>query len=72
GSYPGTRNVRHVHIAVRSPDGEMRLAAPGYVVFSDDPLLSEPQNAEPRGEALRIEMESTEEGARGTLVLPLR
>lgn len=71
GPYPGTRNARHVHVAVRA--GERRLAAPGYVVFDDDPLLAEPQNAEQRGEALRIRMRTLEDGsAHGTLELPLR
>lgn len=70
GPYPGTRNPRHVHVGVRSADGAMRLAAPGYAVFSDDPLLFEPQNEEPREEALRIAME--EGGETGTLALPLR
>ncbi len=72
GPYPGTRNPRHIHVSVRSPDGEMRLAAPGYVVFDDDPLLFEPQNSEPRDEALRIAMETVEDGASGSVVLPLR
>ena len=71
GPYPGTRNARHVHVAVRA--GERRLAAPGYVVFDDDPLLREPQNAEQRGEALRIRVRVLEDGsARGALELPLR
>lgn len=70
GSYPGTRNVRHVHVSVRADD--RRLAAPQYAVFDDDPLLEEPQNAEPRGEALRIRMR--DEGGRrlGELTLPVR
>lgn len=72
GSYPGTQNVRHIHVSVRSADGTMRLAAPGYVVFDDDPLLFEPYNAEPRGEAIRISMQEGERMPTGTLVLPLR
>lgn len=72
GPYPGTRNPRHLHVGVRSGDGRWRLAAPGYVVFSDDPLLFEPQNEEPRGEAIRIAMEPETGGRRGTVVLPLR
>jgi protocatechuate 3,4-dioxygenase beta subunit len=71
GPYPGTRNPRHIHIGARR--GDLRLAAPGYAVFDDDPLLFEPGNEEPRGEALRIEMSNTPSGdARGSLVLPMR
>lgn len=66
GPYPGTRNPRHLHIAAN--EGARRLAAPGYVVFDDDPLLFEPGNEEPRGEALRIHMQ----GPTGNLTLPLR
>lgn len=61
GPYPGTRNAIHVHVSAQS--GELRLAAPNYAVFDDDPLLAEPQNAEQRGEALRIRMRT--DGARG-------
>lgn len=71
GPYPGTRSPRHVHVGVRAEG--LRLAVPGYVVFDDDPLLDEPQNAEPRAEAVRIRMRVDAEGvARGTLELPLR
>lgn len=69
GPYPGTRNARHIHVAVRA--GDLRLAAPGYVVFDDDPLLKEAQNAEARGEAIRIKMKSVEGKAVGQLTLPV-
>ncbi len=70
GSYPGTRDARHVHITARA--GSLRLARPGYAVFDDDPLLSEPQNEEQRGEAMRIAMRVVDGHAHGTLVLPMR
>lgn len=70
GPYPGTRNPRHVHVGVRA--GERRLAAPGYAVFDDDPLLEEPGNEEPREEALRIRMRVEDGRALGDLVLPVR
>lgn len=72
GPYPGTRNPRHFHVQVRK--GERRLACPGYVVFDDDPLLFEPGNEEPRGEAVRIAMSEAADDApaRGTLELPIR
>ncbi len=70
GAYPGTRNARHVHVAARSD--KLRLAVPGYAVFDDDPLLAEPQNAEARGEAVRIKMTTGKGVSRGTLELPLR
>lgn len=71
GPYPGTRNARHVHLTVDAPS--MRLAAPSYAVFDDDPLLDEPQNAEQRGEATRIAMTRGEGGTlRGRLVVPMR
>lgn len=70
GPYPGTRNARHVHISARK--NELRLAAPQYAVFDDDPLLAEPQNAEQRGEAIRIQMNHDGDPARGTIVLPMR
>ncbi len=69
GSYPGTRDARHVHVAARA--GDLRLAKPQYAVFDDDPLLEEPQNEEQRGEAVRIEMQVVDGQARGTLVLPM-
>lgn len=69
GPYPGTRNARHVHVSARK--GNLRLARPHYAVFDDDPLLEEPQNAEQRGEAVRIEMKRVDGQARGTLVLPM-
>jgi protocatechuate 3,4-dioxygenase beta subunit len=70
GPYPGTRNPRHLHVMARA--GERRLAAPGYVVFDDDPLLFEPANAEPRDEAIRIAMRREADDLIGELVLPLR
>lgn len=72
GPYPGTRNAIHVHISARA--GSLRLAAPHYAVFDDDPLLLEPQNSEQRGEAIRIEMEdaAVDGVRRGTIVLPMR
>lgn len=70
GPYPGTRNPRHIHVQVRA--GNRRLAAPGYVVFDDDPLLFEDGNEEPRSEALRITMAEESRNLRGTLVLPVR
>lgn len=72
GPYPGTRNARHFHIWA-TVEGK-RMAAPHYAVLGDDPLLDEPQNAEQRGEAIRIAMEQAgEDGlARGTIVLPMR
>jgi protocatechuate 3,4-dioxygenase beta subunit len=69
GPYPGTRNARHIHISARA--GNLRLAAPQYAVFDDDPLLQEPQNAEQRGEAIRIHMRKTDGHPRGTIQLPL-
>ncbi len=66
GPYPGTRNPRHIHVGVRQ--GDRRLASPGYAVFDDDPLLFEPGNEEPRGEAVRIAMQ----GSTGSLVLTIR
>ena len=69
GPYPGTRNARHIHIAVRA--GQLRLAAPGYAVFDDDPLLKEAQNAEARGEAIRIKMGIENGQSVGQLTLPL-
>jgi protocatechuate 3,4-dioxygenase beta subunit len=70
GPYPGTRQARHIHIAAVC--GSLRLARPHYAVFDDDPLLQEPQNAEQRQEAMRIEMKSVDGEARGTLRLPLQ
>lgn len=71
GPYPGTRNPPHLHVGARR--GELRLAAPGYAVFDDDPLLDEPGNEEQRAEALRIVMRPSPSGAaRGWLELPLR
>jgi protocatechuate 3,4-dioxygenase beta subunit len=71
GPYPGTRNPRHLHVMVRQDD--LRLAAPGYIVFDDDPLLYEAGNEEPRGEALRIAMHTREDGRRvGMVELPVR
>lgn len=72
GPYPGTRNPRHIHMDVRS--GDLRLAVPHYAVFDDDPLLFEPQNAEPREEAVRIRMQREKRDGivRGSLLLPLR
>lgn len=70
GPYPGTRDARHIHVAARA--GALRLACPGYAVFDDDPLLSEPQNEEQRGEAVRIAMRDADGRARGTLTLPMR
>lgn len=70
GPYPGTRNARHIHISARN--GDMRLAAPHYAVFDDDPLLAEPQNAEQRGEAIRILMNEDGDPSRGRVVLPMR
>ena len=70
GPYPGTRNAIHLHVQARKH--ALRLATPGYVVFDDDPLLAEPQNAEPRGEALAIAMRSEAGRAVGELTLPLR
>ena len=70
GPYPGTRNARHVHISARA--GDLRLACPAYAVFDDDPLLAEPQNAEQRGEAVKIQMRAVDGQQRGTLVLPMR
>ncbi len=70
GPYPGTRQARHIHISARA--GSRRLAAPGYAVFDDDPLLDEPQNAEQRGEAIRIRMRREPDRAIGSLELSLR
>jgi protocatechuate 3,4-dioxygenase beta subunit len=70
GPYPGTRDARHVHISARA--GDLRLAAPQYAVFDDDPLLLEPQNAEQRGEAICIAMRNVGGQAKGTIVLPMR
>lgn len=70
GPYPGTRNARHVHVAASR--GALRLAVPHYAVFDDDPLLAEPQNAEQRGEAVRIRMRVEGGRAMGALDLPLR
>lgn len=73
GPYPGTRNARHVHVSARA--GDLRMAAPGYAVFDDDPLLMEPQNAEQRGEAVRIEVRAGAGfagAAHGTLTLTMR
>lgn len=72
GPYPGTRDARHLHLSVFSIDGEFRLDAPYYMVFDDDPLLFEPQNGEQRGEALRIQMDTSGDVSRGTLLLPMR
>lgn len=69
GSYPGTRNPRHVHVQVRA--GTRRLDAPGYLVFDDDPLLYEKGNEEPRGEAIRIRVTKQSDAVRGMVVLPL-
>ena len=70
GPYPGTRQARHVHVWVHA--GERRLAVPHYAVFDDDPLLAEPQNAEQRGEAMRIRMRSGDDAGAGTFDLPFR
>ncbi len=70
GAYPGTRDARHVHIRARK--GDLRQAAPGYVVFDDDPLLEEPQNAEQRSEAVQIRMRLENGRFLGELVLPMR
>ena len=70
GSYPGTRDARHVHIAAQA--GAMRLARPHYAVFDDDPLLFEPQNEEQRGEAIRIAMKIVDGRSLGTMILPMR
>jgi protocatechuate 3,4-dioxygenase beta subunit len=72
GPYPGTRNALHFHIMARK--GDLRIGAPNYVVFDDDPLLEEPQNVEQRGEALRIEMKGKDAAgvSLGKLVLPMR
>ncbi|MEQ8766083.1 MAG: carboxypeptidase regulatory-like domain-containing protein [Planctomycetota bacterium] len=70
GPYPGTRQARHIHMAVDA-DGK-RLTRPHYAVFDDDPLLEEPQNAEQRGEAIRIAMSKEGDRSIGTLILPVR
>lgn len=72
GPYPGTRNAEHFHIWASAPG--KRMAAPHYAVLSDDPLLQLPENAEQRGEAVRVIMQ--EKGAdgvaHGTVELPMR
>lgn len=70
GPYPGTRNARHIHMSVEA--ARLRLAVPQYAVFDDDLLLDEPQNHEPRGEAIRIAMTTVDGRARGRMVLPMK
>ncbi|MEQ1903592.1 MAG: hypothetical protein ABL888_05370 [Pirellulaceae bacterium] len=72
GPYPGTRNARHFHIWATAAG--KRMAVPHYAVLSDDPLLDEPQNAEQRGEAIRVIMQPKRADgvATGKVVLPMR
>jgi protocatechuate 3,4-dioxygenase beta subunit len=72
GPYPNTRDAEHFHIWASVPG--KRMAMPHYSVLDDDPLLQEPQNAEQRGEAIRIAMKPAgDDGiAHGTIVLPMR
>lgn len=72
GPYPGTRNAEHFHIWASVP--RKHMAVPHYAVLDDDPLLQEPQNAEQRREAVRVQMKDPDQTgvAHGTVVLPMR